>query len=304
MSAYNHGANYNWSHHGGEWWHHGWNWNRWGWGGIWPYYWFPWFAFDWWPGYYYSIYCPYCYDCGPGYIYADSYAAAPYASAYPPMVDQPSEPRPAEANAPAGGAESTLGDQFLAEARKAFQEGNYRDSLRLGGHAAVEMPRSAEVHNMLMLSMFAGGEYRGAAMEAHAAASLGQPLDWNTVYGFYGNIKPFTDQLRALEKHVSQNASDPAARFLLGYQYLMMGHNDAAKQELTQAVTQAPRDLLAGKLLVQIGGKLPDAVAVVQKQMEQTLQKQGSQVPAPPAPGLVPTGTPAAPTPPSGPPAP
>ena len=108
-----------------------------------------------------------------------------------------------------------------------------------------------------------------------------------------------------MEKYVAQHASDPAARFLLGYQYIMLGHNDAAKQELTQAVTQAPRDLLAGKLLVQIGGKLPDSVAAVQKQMEQTMQKQGTQVPAPPLPGLGPTPVkPTVPTPPNGPPTP
>ena len=55
-------------------------------------------------------------------------------------------------------------------------------------------------------------------------------MDWNTLYGFYGDVKPYTDQVRALEKYVAEHKSDPAARFVLGYQYLMMGHNEVAKR--------------------------------------------------------------------------
>ena len=94
-------------------------------------------------------------------------------------------------------------------------------------------------------------------MEAHAAASLGQPMHWETLFAFYGDVKPYTEQLRNLEKHVAAQPNDPAARFLLGYQYLMMGHNDAAKTELTKLLLQAPRDRLAANLLTQIGGKSP-----------------------------------------------
>ena len=37
----------------------------------------------------------------------------------------------------------------------------------------------------------------------------------------------------------------------------MMGHNDAAKIELTKSLTEAPRDRLAANLLTQTGGKIP-----------------------------------------------
>ena len=131
-----------------------------------------------------------------------------------------------------------------------------------------------------MLAMFAAGDYRGAAMEAHAAASLGQPMKWETLYGFYGDVKPYTEQLRKLEQHVTATPNDPAARFLLGYQYLMMGHNDAAKTELTKALIAAPRDRLAAHLLTQIGGTVPESVLKIQKEMEKNMPK-AVQCPAP-----------------------
>ena len=104
-----------------------------------------------------------------------------------------------------------MGAEYLASARETFQRGDYHDAIRLAGHAAVEDPRSADVHNLLMLSMFASGDYRGAAMEAHAAASLGQPMHWETLFAFYGDVKPYTEELRNLEKHVAANPNDPAA---------------------------------------------------------------------------------------------
>ena len=150
--------------------------------------------------------------------------------------------------------------------------------------------RNADVHNLLMTAMFASGEYRGATMEAHVAASLGQPMPWDTLYAFYGDVKPYTEQLRKLEKYVGDHADDPGVRFLLGYQYMMMGHKDAAKKELTKSLLLAPKDRLGAKLLVDIGGTVPDSVLAVQKQMELDAKKAaaaapGGTTPVPPAPG-------------------
>ena len=44
---------------------------------------------------------------------------------------------------------------------------------------------------------------------------------------------------------------------MLGFQYLMEGHKDAAKDQLTQAVKLTPQDTLAAKLLTQEGGTVP-----------------------------------------------
>ena len=76
-------------------------------------------------------------------------------------------------------------------------------------HAAVDEPRNAKIHLLMSLGMFATGEYRGAAMEAHAAAALGKVPDWPEVFGIYGDANVYTEQLRALEKYVREK---PASR--------------------------------------------------------------------------------------------
>jgi hypothetical protein len=292
------------AHHGGEWWHNNWNhwnhWGWWGWGGFWPFYWYPWFGFGWWPDYYayYPDYCGYCAygiaypaDYGTGVVAADP-GAVPYGSAYA-AADQ------GDPNAPMDqGQGGTMGEQFLAEAKQNFHDGKYPEALRMAGHAAVEMPRNPEVHNVLMATMFAAGDYRGAAMEAHAAASLGKPMAWADLYALYGNLETFTNQLRALEKFVSEHQSDPGAHFILAYQYLIMGHTAAAKDELVRSLLLAPKDRLAGTLLTQIGGKLPESVAAVQAQMLKEAKTMGigapqGPVPPAPAPGKIPGATPA-----------
>jgi len=65
----------------------------------------------------------------------------------------------------------------------------------------VDEPRNPKVHLLYSLGLFAMGEYRGAAMESHAVVALGKTPDWPTVYGFYGNVDPYTTQLRKLEKY-------------------------------------------------------------------------------------------------------
>ncbi len=295
--AYSHGLAGGYGHgnlanYGGQWWHNGGNWNRYngfgygryGYGGygFWPYGWFPWSGLGGWSGYY--GYDPYYYDSYgvPGYGY-DSYVAGyepgVYTAAYAPAAAETSAV-PEDSLLTANGEQGTVGQQYLAGARDAFRQGNYRDAMRLAGHAAVETPQNADVHDLLMLAMFAEGDYRGATMEAHAAASLGQPMNWDTLYGYYGDVKPYTEQLRNLEKDVAAHPADPGARFLLGYQYLMMGHNDAAKTELTKSLLQAPKDRLAAKLLVQIGGTVPESVLAVQRQMEKDMQRAVATTPA------------------------
>ena len=163
--AWNHGG---WDHHGGwahdqAWWHdHGRYWPGW-WGGG---FWWPGFDFGWWPGYY-GYYGGY-WDIAPYYYrnaYVDyGYAPAPYTAAYPPDVANTATPEAAD----------TAGMGFYSHAVEAFQQGDYRNAARLAGHASIDDPRNADVHAMLMLGLFAIGEYRGAAIEAQCRGLLGQ----------------------------------------------------------------------------------------------------------------------------------
>ena len=226
----------------------------------------PWFAFNWGPGYWWPNY--YDYGYAP---YGDIYGGygpnvMPYATAYVPSDDA--------AVPPETGDDASA---FYAQGLAAFRQGDYGNATRLAGHAAIDDPRNPDVHILTMLGLFAMGEYRGAAMEAHAVAALGRIPDWQKLYGFYGNLEPYTEHLRKLEKFVNANLSAPEGRFLLGFQYLMEGHKDAAKGELLHALKLTPRDPLAAKLLTQAGGTVPADIAP-------QLSQQAPKAPDSPAP--------------------
>ncbi len=269
----NHG-NY-WAENHGDW-NHGSakNWNRGGWYGGW----WPWYSFAWWPGYAYGwrgygypdYYAYYGDDSGytPYYTgYGSSYAGPPYSAAYE----------------SSDATQQTEGD-FATEAVAAFRRGDYREAARLAGHASIDDPRDSNVHLILSLALFATGDYRGAAMEAHAVAALGPVPDWATVYGIYDNVDVYTDQLRALEKYNRENPSSPEGRFLLGFQYMMTGHQNAARRELVDAVRLEPKDRLAAQLLTQVGGKAPsiDAAESPEAKIPQAPQPPNSNAITPP----------------------
>ena len=65
-------------------------------------------------------------------------------------------------------------------------------------------------------------------------------------------IRETNVRIAALEKFVQDNPKAPEGHFLLGYQFVMMGHKDAAKKQLDQAVTLAPRDKLAQRIIKRL----------------------------------------------------
>ena len=160
---------------------------------------------------------------------------------------------------------------FYSQALAAFQQGDYRNATRLAGHAAIDDPKNPDVHLLLSLGLFAVGQYRGAAMEAHAVAALGTVPDWPKVIGHLRQQRRALYQhLRALEKFVRNNPSAPEGRFLLGFQYMMDGHRVVAQDQFLQALKLTPRDSLAAQLLTKEGGTIPADIA---KQLESTRPK-------------------------------
>ena len=165
-----------------------------------------------------------------------------------------------------------LGEQFLTEAREAFLKGDYQDALRLGGHAAVEMPRNS--HRSQPAD---AGDVRPGRLSRrdHGSARGVEPRSADNLGNVVRLLRQHPDVHRpacALEKYAAAHKSDPGALFLLGYQYVIMGHKDAAKDQLIKSLLLAPKDRLAANLLVQIGGKIPESVAAVQRQMEHERQ--------------------------------
>lgn len=198
----------------------------------------------WWYPSYYSYWDPYMYDYGyPYYVYDYSY---PYVYG-------------TEAAAPVIAADTQ--SDFYARAEEAFRAGNYQDAVRLASHAAIDNPRDPNVHLLLSLSMFAMGNYRGAAMEAHGIVAMGQNVDWPSLIGFYSDVGPYTQQLRALEAAAEKNPSSADDKFLLGFLYLTQGNRDAAQIPLLGALTIVPQDRIAADLLTRAGGQVPENIA-------------------------------------------
>jgi tetratricopeptide (TPR) repeat protein len=170
-----------------------------------------------------------------------------------PPVEAAAAPPAPDAAAP-DGSDTAPGQQYAAQARDAFRAGDYREALRQANHAAVEMPRNAEVHELMSLALFALAEYRAAAIEAHAAIALGGVSGWPAIFAYYGEETTYSNQFRALEKHVRKNPKSPEAQFLLGYHDVLTGNKEAAVKHLTVAVELTPTDEIAKQLLKQQTG--------------------------------------------------
>lgn len=257
----------NWGYHdwdhsfrGGYW---GFGWNGWGWG--YPFWFSYWGGYPFgWGGYYADYFDPY------GSVYAAGYPAAAYIYSYaddgqyaanfaPPVAAPVGEPQHVAANPqPAvNSGEITANEalQYYNEGRAAFTRGDYHNALRLAGHSAVESPQNAMVHELLSLALFASGEYRGGATEAHAALALGAPSDWPHLFAYYNDADRYSEQLRKLEKTVSDVPTSAPGHFLLGYHYLMTGAKAEAKEHFAKAAKLTPNDKLAQHILKQLESK-------------------------------------------------
>ena len=164
--------------------------------------------------------------------------------------------------------------QYYSEGRTAFEQGDYRNALRLpAGHAGIEAPGNAKVHELASLSLFALGNYPAAAAEAHAAMALGPVADWDDLYAYYDNINTYTNQLRALEKASGENPNSAPDHFLLGYQYLMTGARNAAEPQIADAVKLAQKDKIATHSVRRFQSNKP----LTPPQPPQTAARPGSQ---------------------------
>jgi len=229
----------------------------WGWGWGFPFWLSYWGGYPFgWGGYWADYFCPY------GSTYATMYPATAYSYVYPDDGQYPANyaapPGPAitadEAQPAAddGNPTASEGLQYYNEARAAFARGDVRNALRLAGHSGVESPQNAKVHELISLSLFASGEYRLAATEAHAALALGAPSDWKNLYAYYHDVDKYTAQLRKLEKTVADVPISAPGHFLLGYHYLMTGAKEEAKTQFAEAAKLTPNDKLAGHILKQL----------------------------------------------------
>jgi tetratricopeptide (TPR) repeat protein len=199
------------------------------------------------------LYGPMLYNYGYS-NYSNPYYGAGYgggAVVAQPAVYDYSQPLDAQSAAPA----QTATDQAEASfnpAREAFRGGDYARSLELVDQALKATPNDPTLHEFRALTLFALQRYDEAAPALYAVLSVGPGWDWTTMITLYADPETYTQQLRALEANVKQNANSAAARFVLAYHYLTGEHADAAVRQLKLVIAQQPKDTLSAQLIQQL----------------------------------------------------
>lgn len=175
--------------------------------------------------------------------------------AYPPAPDQEeiSDEEPLPTTDPPtpqtdDPAVNTANEQFDV-ARKAFKSGDYAKAQELVERAIQALPSDATLHEFRALTMFAQKKYKEAAAALYAVLSAGPGWDKDTMATIYPDWNSYTPQLRALEEYVQRNPKEADGRFLLAYQYLVLGYKDQAVAQFRDVVRLEPKDQLSAALL-------------------------------------------------------
>jgi tetratricopeptide (TPR) repeat protein len=188
----------------------------------------------------------------------------------------------------AAAAEST--EQVFSAARDSFRAGNYQRALDLADQVLKQTPNVPVVHEFRGLALFALKRFDEAATVDYAVLSAGPGWNWSTLVGLYSDVETYTNQLRALEAYAKSNPRSAAPQFLLGYHYLVQGHNDAAAAMFEKVNQIQPTDTLSASFV-----KLLKKANEVQSQVASATANQQQAEAAAGAPAQVqPAGTPPA----------
>ncbi len=144
------------------------------------------------------------------------------------------------------------GNRLLDTARQSFLQGDYSAALSSVDKAIAKQPGDLAAYEFRGLICFANKQYKEAAAAIYTVLSAGPGWNWTTLCDFYSDLDIYTKQLRALEQYVKANPKAGDARFLLAYQYLTCGYNDAAAKQLKEVAQLNPKDRLAAQLAASL----------------------------------------------------
>jgi hypothetical protein len=144
---------------------------------------------------------------------------------------------------------SDSGVRLLNEAKRAFRIGNHREALQRIDLALTTMGNNGDLAQMRAAVLFAMRDYRSSADAAYRALAISRPWDWKRLRRLYASTDSYREQLRALEKAVAAEPQRADQHLLLGYQYLMLGRSDAARQQIERFSRLVPNDPVATSLL-------------------------------------------------------
>ncbi len=150
--------------------------------------------------------------------------------------------------------------QYFDAGTAQFKTRRYGDALANFDAALRLTPGDPVIHELRALSLFAQGRYTEAAATLNSLLATAPGMDWTTISNLYGDPNEYTSQLRRLEVYVRANRAEPTGWFVLAYQYLVIGDNDAAIVALKSVVELQPRDATAQRLLAAL--TRPDVAAV------------------------------------------
>jgi tetratricopeptide (TPR) repeat protein len=134
-------------------------------------------------------------------------------------------------------------------AREAFKAGDYAKAQKLVEKGIELLPSDATLHEFRALTLFAQSNYKDAAATLYAVLAAGPGWDWETMRGLYPDEDTYTRQLRALEEYVKKHPKSGEARFVLAYQYLVLGSKEEAVKQLKEVVRVQPQDKLSAALV-------------------------------------------------------
>jgi tetratricopeptide (TPR) repeat protein len=135
------------------------------------------------------------------------------------------------------------------EGRQLFQNGDFAGAQAKVDKAIGVLPEDRVLHEFRALTLFAQQKYPEAAATLYAVLAAGPGWNWETIKTFYPDKEIYTKQLRALESYVREHPTSADARFVQGYHYLMLGHNDAAVKALQKVTELVPQDQLSAQLV-------------------------------------------------------
>jgi tetratricopeptide (TPR) repeat protein len=180
-------------------------------------------------------------------------------------------------------AENT--EQIFSAARDSFKAGDYQRALDLTDQVLKQSPNALVVHEFRALVLFALKRYDEAAAVAYAVLSAGPGWNWSTLVGLYPDVEVYTNQLRALEAFAQSNPGSTSPQFLLGYHYLVEGHNDAAAAQFEKVTQLQPNESLSASF-VKLLRKASEAQSQTQTQAQtQVAAAPTNDQPTPAAPG-------------------
>ena len=146
-------------------------------------------------------------------------------------------------------ATESSSEQVFSAAQDAFKAGDFQRALDLTDQVLKDAPNVPAVHEFRALCLFALKRFDEAAAVDYAVLSSGPGLNWSTLVSLYPDVDTYTNQLRALEASVRSNANSPAIQFLLGYHYLVQGHQEAAASQFKKVAKLQPTDQLSASFV-------------------------------------------------------